>query len=291
MSGPALFQYPFAPVTVRAGAHCLSCVDEGEGPAVVMVHGNPSWSYLYRNVVTGLRHRFRMIAPDHLGCGLSDKPADYPYRLANHIDNLERVLEELQVGRCVLMVHDWGGAIGMGWAVRHPERVAGIVVLNSAAFASDRIPLRIAICRWPLLGALLVRGLNGFAGAATVMAVHHPMDEAVRQGFLHPYGSWRERIAIHRFIQDIPMHASHPSWQTLRRIETDLVRLRHVPMQLLWGGRDFCFTRLFYEEWRRRFPAARGILREDAGHYVLEDILPGALPELATFIDRCHGKL
>jgi haloalkane dehalogenase len=189
------------------------------------------------------------------------------------------------------MVHDWGGAIGMGWAVRHPEQVAGIVVLNSAAFVSDRIPLRIAICRWPLLGALLVRGLNGFAGAATVMAVHRPMDEAVRQGFLYPYGSWRERIAIHRFIQDIPMQAGHPSWQALRRIEADLGLLRYVPMQLFWGGRDFCFTRLFYEEWRRRFPAARGILREDAGHYVLEDILPGVLPELTTFIDHCHGKL
>jgi haloalkane dehalogenase len=284
-----LYQYPFTLKNIKVGDHCLSCVDEGRGPAVVMVHGNPSWSYLYRNVISGLHDRYRMIAPDHLGCGLSDKPPDYTYRLASHVDNLESVLDQLQVERCVLMVHDWGGAIGMGWAVRHPERIAGLVVLNSAAFASSRLPLRIAICRWPLLGALLVRGLNGFAGAATVMAVHRPMAEPIRHGFLHPYGSWRDRIAIHRFIEDIPMHSSHPSWKTLHRIETGLYRLREKPMLLLWGGMDFCFTRLFFEEWWRRFPRARGIFCEDAGHYVLEDVLPEALPRIADFVERCYG--
>ena len=284
-----LYQYPFTPRKIQVGGHTLSCVDEGEGTAVVMVHGNPSWSYLYRNLITALRDRCRMIAPDHIGCGLSDKPDDYPYRLASHIDNLEQVLDQLQVERCVLMVHDWGGAIGMGWGVRHPERVAGMVVLNSAAFASSRLPLRIAVCRWPILGALLVRGLNGFAGAATHMAVHNPMEEQVRQGFLYPYGSWRERIAIHRFIQDIPMHAGHPTWPVLKQVEAGLIRLRDKPMLLVWGGRDFCFTRLFYEEWQRRFPAARGMLYEHGSHYVLEDVLPDALPPIAEFIGECHG--
>ena len=136
-----------------------------------MVHGNPSWSYLYRNLITQLRDRYRCIVPDHIGCGFSDKPQNYPYRLENHIENLEFLLDHLGVKRCVLLVHDWGGAIGMGWAGRYPERVAGCVVMNTAAFPSPHIPLRIDICRWPFLGEFLVRGLNGFAGAAIFMAV------------------------------------------------------------------------------------------------------------------------
>jgi len=151
-----LAEYPFQPCRLEIEGHSLAYLDEGQGPAVVMVHGNPSWSYLYRNLVSGLRDRYRCIVPDHLGCGFSDKPTDYPYRLKNHVDNLERLLEALGVERCILVVHDWGGAIGMGWAGRHPERVAGVVVLNTAAFRSPRLPLRIAICRWPVLGSLLI---------------------------------------------------------------------------------------------------------------------------------------
>ena len=163
-SPAGLAQYPFTPKKFRtAEGHQLSYLDEGAGPTVVMAHGNPSWSYLYRNLVTVLQSDYRCLVPDHLGCGFSDKPQNYPYRLRNHIDNFTALLDSRGVKRCVLVVHDWGGAIGMGWAGQHPERVAGLVVLNTAAFHSHRIPLRIAACRLPLLGALLVRGLNGFA--------------------------------------------------------------------------------------------------------------------------------
>lgn len=264
----------------------MAYLDEGSGPPVVMVHGNPSWSYLYRNLIAGLRDRYRCIAPDHLGCGFSDKPQDYPYRLANHVDNLDRLLESLAIERCILVVHDWGGAIGMGWAVRHPERVAGVVVLNTAAFRSDRLPLRIAVCRWPLLGPLLVRGLNGFARAATFMAVSRPMRAEIARGFLTPYDSWANRIAILRFVQDIPMNEGHPSWSTLLSIENSLHRLQHCPVLLCWGGRDFCFNDSFYQQWRLRFPLAEAHYFAAANHYVLEDALPDIRPLVDGFIER-----
>ncbi len=264
----------------------MAYLDEGCGLPVVMVHGNPSWSYLYRNLVASLRDRYRCIAPDHLGCGFSDKPQAYPYRLVNHIDNLERLLESLQVERCILVVHDWGGAIGLGWAGRHPERVAGVVVLNTAAFRSPRIPLRIAVCRWPLLGPLLVRGLNGFARAATVMAVTRPMRPDIAQGFLAPYDSWRNRIALLRFVQDIPMAPRHPSWPTLVAVEQGLERLGDCPMLLCWGGGDFCFNDHFYEEWRRRFPRAEAHYIKAANHYVLEDGFAEIRPLLVSFLQR-----
>lgn len=285
---PLLAEYPFAPQSfVTADGHRLSYIDEGGGPAVVMVHGNPSWSYLYRNLAAALRHDHRCIVPDHLGCGFSDKPQDWPYRLSGHIGNLSGLLDHLRVGRCVLVVHDWGGAIGMGWAGRHPERVAGLVVLNTAAFRSRRLPLRIALCRLPLLGELLVRGLNGFAWPATFMAVRKKMRPEVKAGFLAPYDSWASRVAVSRFVQDIPMRPDHPSWPELVKVEENLKRLQDKPMLICWGGRDFCFNDEFYEEWRRRFPAAQSLYFPDAGHYVLEDALPEILTALPLFLKRC----
>ena len=285
-----LHQYPFSPsrVTLPDGNR-LSVVDEGRGPALVMLHGNPSWSYLYRNLIRDQSGRCRCLAPDHLGCGLSDKPQTYPYRLASHIGNLEFVLDHLRVERCVLVVHDWGGAIGMGWAGRHPDRVAGMVVMNTAAFPASRIPLRIAVCRWPLLGPLLVRGLNGFARAALFMAVTKRLDPRVAAGFLHPYDSWAARVGINGFVRDIPLRPNHPSWPTLAEVEKGLARLRETPMLLCWGGADFCFTRWFFDQWVRRFPGAETLWLEEAGHYLLEDGYEQACGAIRAFLDHRIG--
>ncbi len=267
----------------------MSCVDEGHGPAVVMVHGNPSWSYLYRRVITALSGRYRCVAPDHIGCGLSDKPQQYPYTLSQHIDNLEALLEERDIQRCLLMVHDWGGAIGMGWAGRHPDRVAGIVVTNTAAFPMPYIPLRLSVCRVPGLGALLVRGLNGFARPSVQMAVTTPLTAERAAGFLAPYRSWHDRVALYRFVRDIPMNSRHPSWATLKEVEAGLAGLEDCPMLLCWGGRDFCFNEVFFAEWRRRFPDAQTLYCKDAGHYVLEDAFAEAMGVITPFVERCLG--
>lgn len=287
MAMQSLAEYPFQPRYFTVDGHRLAYLDQGQGIPVVMVHGNPSWSYLYRNLVAHLQDRYRCIVPDHLGCGFSDKPQDSPYRLANHLDNLERLLDHLAIERCVLVVHDWGGAIGMGWAGRHADRVAGVVVLNTAAFRSDRMPLRIAVCRWPILGEWLVRGLNGFAGAAIFMAVAKRMRPEIARGFLAPYDNWRNRIAVHRFVQDIPMQSNHPSWSTLVAIEEGLRHLQQIPMLMCWGGRDFCFNDWFYHQWQHRFPQAEAHYYKDAGHYVLED----ALEEIAPLVDDFLGRV
>lgn len=284
-------QYPFAPKKVPvAGQYRMSCIDEGKGRAVVMLHGNPTWSYLYRRMVAGLGDSCRCIAPDHLGCGYSDKPQHYPYRLHNHIDNLATLLDHLRVDTCTLVMHDWGGAIGMGWAVRNPDRVDKLVVMNTAAFRSDRIPLRIAVCRRPLIGPLLVRGLNAFARAAVHMAVAGRLEPEVAAGFLLPYDSWANRIAVLRFVQDIPLRQGHPSWEDLLAIEQGLGRLADKPMLLCWGGRDFCFTRHFFAEWQQRFPGAESHYFADAGHYLLEDAFAEIYPLIRDFVFRGDPK-
>jgi len=278
--------YPFTAKKFAIQGHNLSFLDQGKGRVIVMLHGNPTWSFYYRNLARHLQDSHRVIVPDHMGCGLSDKPQDYSYTLKTHIDNLETLIESLGIEKYSLVVHDWGGAIGMGLAVRHPERLESIVVLNTAAFRSRRIPLRIRICRLPLLGDLIVRGFNGFARGAITMAVARKMAPAVARGYLEPYDSWAHRIAILRFVQDIPLSPRDISWQTIVEIESGLQQLEKLPMLIVWGGRDFCFTRHFYEEWLQRFPGAEHHLFPEAGHYVLEDVFDAAAPLISSFFEK-----
>ncbi|HKD36019.1 MAG TPA: alpha/beta fold hydrolase, partial [Pirellulales bacterium] len=174
--------YPFASHYLNHSGVRQHYLDEGAGPPLLLVHGNPTWSFHWRNLVTALAPRFRLVAPDHVGCGLSDKPPDYSYRLAQHIENLTALVERLDLREITLVAHDWGGPIGLGAALRCRERFARLVLLNTAAFRSKQIPWRIRICRTPLLGPLAVRGANGFARAALTMAVckHKRMTPAIR---------------------------------------------------------------------------------------------------------------
>lgn len=276
--------YPFASHHLAVPGGRLHYVDEGKGEPVLFVHGNPTWSFYWRELIRALRPERRVLAPDHLGCGLSDKPQDWSYRLADHVANLERLVLGLDLRDISLGVHDWGGAIGMGVAVRHPERFKRLIVFNTAAFPSPRIPLRIAACRIPGFGALAVRGFNGFAGAATVMATEKGLSPAVKAGLLAPYDSWATRIATLRFVEDIPMAPGHPSWATLHEIAAGLERLRDKPITLLWGEKDWCFTPHFREEWQRRFPGAEVIRYEDAGHYVVEDAADRVVPRVLELV-------
>jgi haloalkane dehalogenase len=282
-------QYPFNPKKFSINGNTLSYLDEGEGIPIVMLHGNPSWSFYYRNLVKILRSNHRVIVPDHMGCGLSDKPQDYPYLLETHIDNADKLLTELGIERFSLVVHDWGGAIGMGLSARRPDGIESFVVMNTAAFRSQKIPLRISICRIPVLGDILVRGFNGFARGATSMAVSKKMQPEIAQGYLAPYDSWANRIALLRFVQDIPLSPKDISWDTLVAIEESLAQFKNMPMLILWGGKDFCFTRHFYEEWLQRFPEAKGHFFPEAGHYVLEDAFESLAPLITTFFQK-HGK-
>lgn len=263
-------------------------LDEGAGQPILLVHGNPTWSFHWRELITALAPRFRLVAPDHVGCGLSDKPQDYPYRLAQHIENLAALVERLDLHGVTLVAHDWGGPVGLGAALRCRERFARLVLLNTAAFRSIRIPWRIRICRMPLFGPFAVRGLNGFARAALTMAVckHERMTAAVRAGYLAPYDSRAHRIAIQRFVDDIPISPRHPSYPTLIEIERGLPSLAQFPVALIWGMRDWCFTPHFLDRFRDFFPAAEVHRIADAGHWVMEDAHERVIPIVERFASR-----
>ncbi len=277
--------YPWEGRLLEVDGGRMHYLDVGpeRAPVLLCLHGNPTWSFYWRNVVKRFSGSYRVIVPDHIGCGLSDKPQGWPYRLEGHVGNALRLVEHLDLREITFVLHDWGGAIGMGVATRAPERAARFVVTNTAAFRSQAIPLSIASCRIPGFGALAVRGLNGFARVATVRAVEKRLNPDVRDGLLFPYDSWESRIATLRFVEDIPMAPSHPSYAELTRIEDGLAGLRDRPMILIWGERDFCFTPAFREEWQRRFPEAK-VVPLDAGHYVLEDEPDAVLSAMAGFL-------
>ncbi len=267
-------------------------LDEGPASAqpVVMVHGNPTWSFYYRELVTALREQHRCLVPDHIGMGLSDRPGDqdYRYTLKTRVRDLGEWLDRVEPERPVdLVVHDWGGAIGMAWAVAHPERVRRMMLLNTWAFPIPpgvRLPRSLALAR-TRVGALLIQRFNAFAGLAVRVATAQRLDRAVARGLVAPYrGAPERRLATLRFVQDIPLSDSDPAQAVLAETERGLTRLSDKPVLICWGGRDFVFDDRVLARWREIFPDARLEYLADAGHYVLEDAADRIVPSVRAFL-------
>lgn len=263
--------YPFKSNFITINGHQYHYLNEGQGSPVVMVHGNPTWSFFFRNLVKRLATNHQVIVPDHMGCGLSDKPQNYPYRLETHIENLENLVTSLKLDNITLIVHDWGGAIGMGFAMRHSDLIKRIVIMNSAAFSFNWIPLRIALCRIPLLDDILIRKANAFVRTAQFMTTVKPMPDKIKLGYRLPYDSYAKRIAILRFVQDIPMAPKDISFELLLEIEHGLWMFRELPIAIIWGMKDWCFTPNVMKQWKLHYPEAEIHEIKHAGHYLMED--------------------
>jgi len=267
-------------------------LDEGRGDPVVMVHGNPTWSFYWRKLVLALRDDHRTIVPDHIGCGYSDKPGDdaYDYTLARRVDDLERLIDDLDPGKkLTLVVHDWGGMIGMTYAVRHPERIARIVLLNTSAFhlpETKPFPWPLWLVRDTPIGSLLVRGANGFAYGASKIAFKSDVPSEVRKAYCAPYDSWANRIATLRFVQDIPLKPGDRGYDLISEVDDKLKLFAETPVLICWGAKDFVFDDHFLRGWTERWPHAEVHRFEDAGHYVMEDAADRIVPLVQDFLKR-----
>jgi haloalkane dehalogenase len=288
-----MIDYPFASHYLDRDGIRYHYLVEGAGEPIVMLHGNPTWSYYYRRLVLALQSSYRVIVPDHIGCGLSDKPDDskYAYTLSSRVQDVKTLLNHLGIDRdLTLVLHDWGGIIGLAYALRRPERIKRLIVLNTAAFhlpEGKRLPWSLRLFRTPLLGPLLARGLNSLCrGAAKHCCTRRPMPPDVRQAYLAPYDSWKNRIAVLRFVQDIPIKPVDPSYTLVSEIQNGLARFREVPMLICWGEKDFVFDKDFLAEWLRRFPHAEVHRFPDAGHYVLEDAAEEIIDLVRSFLKR-----
>ncbi|PZR13625.1 MAG: alpha/beta hydrolase [Archangium gephyra] len=272
--------YPWKPNFLDVGQGVkLHYLDEGQGDPLVMLHGNPTWSFYWRNLVTKFSKDHRVIVPDHVGCGLSDKPGDehYEYVLERRVADLDRLINSLDLGdRITLVVHDWGGMIGMAWATKNPHRVKRFVVLNTAGFGlpqGRKLPWQIGVVRYAPFFPVPVRAFNAFSRGANLMCSTRPgrMTPLIKDAYLAPYDSWKNRIAVQRFVEDIPLAPGDRSWPIVNEVSEKLEQFRKVPMLICWGRKDFVFDDAFLAEWRKRLPEAQVHVFEDAGHYVLED--------------------
>ncbi|AKU51553.1 alpha/beta fold hydrolase [Xanthomonas arboricola] len=292
--------YPFTPqrLEVRPGI-AMSYLDEGprDGEVVVMLHGNPSWSYLWRHLVSGLSDRYRCIVPDHIGMGLSDKPDDapdaqprYDYTLQSRVDDLDTLLRHLGItGPVTLAVHDWGGMIGFGWALSHHAQVKRLVITNTAAFPlppEKPMPWQIAMGRHWGPGEWFIRTFNAFSSGASWFGVSRRMPAEVRRAYVAPYNNWRNRISTIRFMQDIPLSPADQAWSLLERSAQALPSFADRPAFIAWGLRDICFDKHFLAGFRKALPNAEVTAFDNANHYVLEDKHEVLVPAIRAFLER-----
>ena len=269
--------YPWTGDRVLLDGGMLHYLDEGKGETVLMVHGNPTWSFYFREVVKALAPTHRCIVPDHMGMGLSDCPTDaqYAYTLKSRVDDLDALMAKVAPsGPVTLVVHDWGGMIGMGWATRHPERVRAIVALNTSCFrlpAEKSFPGLLRVMRGALSGIPL-RASRAFRRfILNTCVTKRPLTDAALDGYLSVCDGWRESRAVHRFVQDIPLGPGDPAWDEMLAIEARLELLKGKPMLLPWGMRDWVFDAAFLKGWTKRFPDATVRRFDDCGHFLLED--------------------
>ena len=292
---PLHFQHPLYPFTGayrNVNGHRLHLLDEGSGDTILMLHGNPTWSFYYRDLVLGLRGTHRVIVPDHIGCGLSDKPDEknYDYTLRRRIDDLAELIEQAEIkGRITLLMHDWGGMIGMAYAARHPERIGRLILLNTAAFhlpKGKKLPRTLWLCRNTPLGDFFIRDTGLFTSVLARWAVCRPMAQNVREGYLLPYRAPQDRTGLLRFVQDIPLQPGDASYDLVSEVQAKLPAFRQTPALILWGDKDFVFDHHFLREWQKILPAAEVHHFAEAGHYVLEDAGAQILPLVRDFLQR-----
>jgi haloalkane dehalogenase len=267
-------------------------LDEGPRDAepILMLHGNPTWSFIYRHVVTALSSDYRCIVPDHVGMGLSETPSEdrYRYTLARRVDDVDRLLDHLGISKdLTLLLHDWGGMIGMTWARRRRSAVRRIALLNTAAFPlpeGAKLPWQLLFSR-TAPGALAIRGLNAFGRYAVRRCVtRRPLSREIAAAYLAPYRSWRERLPVLRFVQDIPLAAGDESHGEVAATAGALKHFRDRPVIIFWGMKDFVFDGPFLRRWLEYLPEAEVHRYDDSGHFILEERGEEIIPLLRKFL-------
>ena len=267
--------FPFEARYIEAGDVRLHYVDEGprHGEPLLFVHGNPTWSYLWRKAIAALsQHGRRCVAFDHMGFGRSEKPAQLGrYTLRAHVDNARALIDQLDLRDVTLVAHDWGGPIGLGAMLERPERLRAAVLMNTWAWELPSfVPSFIREFRTEGLGELLVLAGNLFVESIPGGMASRDTDPVMMDAYRAPFPDYWSRIGQLAFQRDIPLTERDSSSALMGSIHDALPSLG-VPITLLWGMRDPVFQPVFLDQWRELFPDAEVIELRDAAHFVPED--------------------
>ncbi|HKX16949.1 MAG TPA: alpha/beta fold hydrolase [bacterium] len=282
--------FPFTPHYHAVNGVRLHYVDEGRGEPVVLVHGDPTWGYLYRRFIGPLARTRRCIVPDHMGMGKSETPrSPFPYRLVHHRENLETLILALDLQRITLVLHDWGGPVGLGVASRHPERVKRLILMNTWATApwpGAPFPRLIEIIR-SARGERFVLERNGYVEPALRGTTYHPerLTEAVLRAYRAPFPTPESRLALLCWSRDIPVAESDPSFPEMKEIERRLPLFADVPILLVWGMADPVLGLPVLQSWQRRYPHATTYEIHDASHFVPEDAPERVVQAIEAFLE------
>lgn len=257
----------------------MSVVDDGPRDAeetLLFQHGNPTWSFLWRHVLDdALGQGHRVVAPDLVGFGRSEKPLSPAYHsLERHIQNLEHAVLGMGLEEVTLVMHDWGGPIGMGFATRHPEKVRRLVIANTIAFAPSRersLSLWHKLFSSPLARVAGTR-LNLVVESAFRFGVRDPLSEEVLNAYRWPMRERAARIAASRFVEMVPDGPDHPSAKALREMQARYTELQDLPVLVLWADGDPVMRPTFARKWGEAFPKAEILhVSESARHFWQED--------------------
>lgn len=257
---------------------------------IVFVHGNPSSKFLFRSMIAAAKDHYRCIAPDHIGMGDSDKPDRdaFDFHFEQRVDDLEAFLQARNVtGPVSLVVHDWGGVIGLRFAQRHPEQVVRLVIMNTAAFPllpGKKLPKEIALVRNTWIGGVLCKYANAFQRGAVWKGVVKTLPSDVAKGYLSAHRNAHDCEAILRFVRDIPLKAGDRGMEQLQSLAAFLPKLSHLPIQLQWGLRDFVFDADYLAAFQAVFPRAQTHAYEQAGHWLTEDVPEVLVPRFIEFL-------
>jgi haloalkane dehalogenase len=267
--------FPFEPRYLDAGDVRLHYVDEGPSDAapILFVHGNPTWSYLWRKPIAALAEKGRRcVAFDHMGFGRSDKPPHLArYSLKAHVENAVALIDGLDLRDVTLVAHDWGGPIGLGAMLERSDRLRDAVLVNTWAWELPSfVPPFIREFRTEGLGEILALGGNLFVESIPGGMANRDTDPLMMEAYRAPFPDYWSRIGTLAFQRDIPMTERDPSSALMGSIHQRLAEL-DVPVTLLWGMRDPVFQPVFMDAWRELFPDARTIELPDAAHFVPED--------------------
>lgn len=283
-------EYPFAHGFVATPHGRMHYVESGQGAPVLCLHGNPTWSYLYREFLRGLAPVARVVAPDLIGFGLSEKLAEVDsYSVEGHIDDVSALVETLDLRDLTLVMQDWGGPIGLGVAARHPDRISALVVMNTIGFVPQGHvgppEPALSLIRAPMLGEQLVQGLGLFNRLAVPAGIGRPerRDPTALRAYRDVQGSWSERAGTLFFPRAIPNGPDHPSIPVLEETGRYLDDYSG-PLLLIWGMRDPAFGPPILAQWRERFPDAPVLELEDASHFLQEDRPEQIVPRIKSFL-------
>jgi len=260
--------YPFESHFAEIGGARVHYVDEGSGPPLLLLHGNPTWSFLYRDIIKGLRDRYRCVAPDYPGFGLSAAPAGYGFTPVEHSRIVEELVKELDLTGITMMVQDWGGPIGFGVATRHPDRFAAFVIGNSWAWPkSDRGTQVFSRFMGGRVGGYLIVHRNVFVERIIPGGVKRKkLPQEVMNAYRGPFAAMQSRAPVHIFPREIL--ASRPF---LAEVERGLPALADRPALIVWGDKDVAFREPEMHHWERVFPDHQTVRLEGAAHYIQEE--------------------